>query len=138
MDNKYELIEELRGVITELLTVVGRQAERILELELAKAKKDSSIYSKPPSSDIVKPSTKKNPGIRRKRKWGRQLSHQEQLRQPLSLDRVNEAFEYKIDNEEVIARQLTPTDWFENIQHIELLQSPIHINETSIMHLPKS
>ena len=110
MDSKDELIEELRGVVTELRAVVGRQAKWILELELAKAKKDSSTYSKPPLSNIVKPLAKKNPRTRRKRKWGGQPGDHRQLRHPTSPDRVNEAFEYEIDDEKVIVRQLTLTD----------------------------
>ena len=47
MESKDELIKELRGVITELRVVVRRQAERNLELELAKVKKDSSTSSNP-------------------------------------------------------------------------------------------
>jgi transposase len=44
-------------------------------------------------------------------------------------DRVDETFEYEIHDDEVQRRALTPTDQFETIQHIELLESPIHVTE---------
>ena len=77
MDAKDKQIEELKALVAAL---TKRVAE--LELELAKAKKDSSTSSKPPSSDIVKPKPKKKPGQRKRRKGG-QRGHQRQLREPL-------------------------------------------------------
>ena len=54
MDSRDDLINALRSL-------VAKQATRIeaLELKLAKALKDSSTSSKPPSSDIAKPKPKK-------------------------------------------------------------------------------
>jgi hypothetical protein len=131
MDSKDQTIAELRQLVADLSARLDRQAERIAELELslAKAQKDSSTSSKPPSSDIVKPPTKKTPGTRKKRKRGGQPGHQRQLREPLPPDRVDQAFEYEIDDQEVKDRQLMPTDQFEVIQHIELLDSPIKVVE---------
>jgi transposase len=131
MDSKDQTIAELRQLVADLSAQVKQQAERIAELELAlaKAQKDSSTSSKPPSSDIVKPPTKKTPGTRKKRRRGGQPGHQRQLREPLPPDRVDQAFEYEIDDQEVKDRQLTPTDQFEVIQHIELLDSPIKVVE---------
>jgi transposase len=131
MDGKDQTIAELRQLVANLSAQLKRQAERIeeLELSLAKAKKDSSTSSKPPSSDIVKPPVKKTPGTRKKRKRGGQAGHQRQLRERLPSDRVNQAFEYDIDDHEVKDRQLTATDQFEVIQHIELLESPIKVIE---------
>jgi hypothetical protein len=131
MDSKDELIAELRQLVAKLTAQVQQQAERILELELAlaKANKDSSTSSKPPSSDIFKPPVKKAPGTRKKRKRGGQPGHQLQLREPLPPERVHQIFEYEIDEQEVNDRQLTPTDQCEAIQHIELLDSPIKVTE---------
>lgn len=131
MDSRDVLIAELRQLVAEQAAQLQQQAERIaqLELELAKAKKDSSTSSKPPSSDIVKPPAKKPPGSRKKRKRGGQPGHQRQLREPLPPERVDRAFEYEIDDQEVKDRQLTPTDQFEIIQHIELLDVPIEVTE---------
>ena len=131
MDSRDKLIAELRQLVADQTAQLQQQAGRIaqLELELAKAKKDSSTSSKPPSSDIVKPPVKKAPGSRKKRKRGGQPGHQRQFRDPLPPERVDQAFEYEIDDQEVQDRQLTPTDQFEIIQHIELLDSPIHVTE---------
>ena len=54
MDSKDIQIEELKAQVASL---IKRVAE--LELALAKAQKDSSTSSKPPSSDITKPKPKK-------------------------------------------------------------------------------
>ena len=115
MDSRDKLIAELRQLVADQTAQLQQQAGRIaqLELELAKAKKDSSTSSKPPSSDIVKPPVKKAPGSRKKRKRGGQPGHQRQFRDPLPPERVDQAFEYEIDDQEVQDRQLTPTDQFE-------------------------
>jgi uncharacterized protein DUF6444 len=71
-------------IIDELHALIAKQAARIAELELAlaKAKKDSSISSKPPSSDIAKPKPKKPRGRRKKPRRGGQPGHMQQLREP--------------------------------------------------------
>lgn len=131
MGSKDQVISELRQLNAELSAQVHRLTARIAELELslAKAKKDSSTSSQPPSSDIVKPPVKKVPGRRKKRKQGGQPGHDRKLREPLPPERVNQAFEYEIHQQEVKDRQLTATDQFEVIQHIELLESPIEVIE---------
>ena len=88
MDSKDKQIEELKALVAKL---TERVAE--LELELAKAKKDSSTSSKPPSSDITKPKPKKKPGRRKKPRRGGQPGHLRQLRKPLPPDRVDQTIE---------------------------------------------
>ena len=126
MDAKDRIIEEQRLLIEEL----RREIEE-LKLALAKATKDSSNSSKSPSSDIVKPPKKGSSGraSRKKRKRGGQKGHQRKLRQPLPPERVDEAFVYEMTDAEVRERNLTPTDLFEIIQHVELLDMPIHVSE---------
>ena len=124
MDSKDKQIEELKALVAEL---TERIAE--LELELAKAKKDSSTSSKPPSSDITKPKPKKKPGRRKKPRRGGQPGHQRQLREPLPPDRVDETIEYEIDDGEVERLGLTPTSDYEIVQHIELPETPVHVTE---------
>ena len=126
MDAKDRIIEEQRLLIEQL----HRRIEE-LELTLAKATKDSSNSSKSPSSDIVKPPKRDAQGKagRKKRKRGGQRGHKRTLREPLPPDRVDEAFVYEIPDEEVRDRKLTPIDDFEIIQHIELLDMPIHVTE---------
>jgi transposase len=95
---------------------------------LAKAKKDSSTSSKSPSSDIVKPP--KNKADRRKKaKRGGQPGRKRKLREPLPAERIDEEILYEITAADVRELRLTPTDQFEIIQHIELLDLPIHVTE---------
>jgi transposase len=124
------VIEELRALVAQQSTQLERQAARIAELELAlaKAKKDSSTSSKPPSSDITKPKQRK-PGRRKKPRQGGQPGHERQLREPLPPERVDETIEYEIDDGEVQRLGLAPTGDFEVIQHIELPDIPVHVTE---------
>ncbi len=130
MCKKDRIIAELRELVAKLTGQLEVQAQRIteLELELAKARKDSSTSSKSPSSDIVKPPKKKT-DRRKKSKRGGQQGHERKLREPLPPERVNKSFIYEIDDAEVRDRQLTATDEFEIIQHIELLDLPVYVTE---------
>ncbi len=128
MKSKDDTIAELRELIDKLLAEVAD-----LKLQLAKSKKDSSNSSKSPSSDITEAGkgkkNKKKPGRPRKRKAGGQPGHERKLREALPPERVDEIIEYEIDDSEVARLQLTPTDQFETIQHIELPDSPVVVTE---------
>ncbi len=126
MDAKDRIIAEQRVLIEEL----RREIEE-LKLALAKATKDSSNSSKSPSSDIVTPPKKAGGGkaARKKRKRGGQPGRKRKLRQPLPPERVDETFVYEMTDAEVGRRNLAPTDQFEIIQHVELLDMPIHVTE---------
>ena len=117
-------------IIAELRQIIAEQAKRIaeLELQLAKALKNSSNSSKSPSSDIVKPPGKKT-DRRKKSKRGGQKGHARKLREPLPPERVDEQITYEINSADILEQGLTPTDDFEIIQHIELLDLPIHVTE---------
>jgi transposase len=132
MDVKDQIIEEQRRLIKELQGLVEQLRREIeeLKLKLAKATKDSSTSSKPPSSDIVKPPAKKKAcGRAGKRKKGAQQGHQRKLREPLPPERVNKTIECEIDDREAQRLGLTPTGDFEIIQHIELPETPVHVTE---------
>ena len=74
--------------------LLGRIAA--LEAELAKAKKDSSNSSKPPSSDTVKPP--RPPANRgKKRKHGGQPGHEQRLRPAFPPEAVDESVRYTLD-----------------------------------------
>lgn len=122
MDAKDKRIKELEELVA---TLIKRVAD--LELALAKATKDSSTSSKPPSSDIAKPKPKKKPGRPKKPRRGGQPGHQRQLREPLPDHRVNETVDYQIEDHEIEQFGLTATGDFETIQHIELPESPVHV-----------
>ena len=130
MKSDASIIDQLREQVARLTARLDAQSRRIseLELELAKARKDSSTSSKSPSSDIVKPPKKKTER-RKKAKRGGQIGHQRKLREPLPPERVNKTFIYEIDDAEANELGLTPTGDFEIIQHIELLDLPIHVVE---------
>jgi len=124
MAAKDEIIAELRRTNAELLKRIAK-----LELQLAKAQKNSSNSSMSPSSDIVKPQETKKADRRKKTKRGGQKGHQRNLRELLPADRVDETFVYEMNGADVIELGLTPTDEFEIIQHIELLDMPIYVVE---------
>lgn len=105
MDEKDQIIAELRQQIQMLLKRIQQ-----LEEEVARLKKDSSNSSKPPSSDIVKP-TKVTRKLARKRKRGGQYGHIKFTRQPFEPDQVDEVVEYELKNKD--AEGLVPLDeWF--------------------------
>jgi len=130
MDGRDRIIAELRELVAKQAAQLEQQAKRIteLELQLAKALKNSSNSSKSPSSDIVKP-PKKKIDRRKKAKQGGQKGHQRKLREPLPPERVDEEVTYEINDDQVREFKLTPTNQFEIIQHVELLDLPIHVTE---------
>ena len=129
MDSRDDLINELRSLVAKQAAQLEKQATRIeeLELKLAKALKDSSTSSKPPSSDIAKPKPKKKPGRPKKPRHGGQPGHKQHLRKPLPENRVSETLDYEIHDADIQRLGLTATGEFETIQHIELPESPIHV-----------
>lgn len=138
MDSRDKTIDELRALIAKQSAQLEKQAAQLkkqaariseLELALAKAKKDSTTSSKPPSSDLTKPKPKAKKGSRRMPRKGGQPGHQRRLREPLPPDRVDETIEYEIDDHQVRRLGLTPTGQFESIQHIELPDTPVHVTE---------
>jgi len=131
MDEKDRTIKELRTLVAQQAAQLEQLAARVVELELqlAKAKKDSSTSSKPPSSDITKPRPKKKPGRRKKTQRGGQSGHQRRLREPLPPERVDQTVEYEIEDREVKRLGLKPTGDFEIAQYIELPETPVHVTE---------
>ena len=125
MDSKDAIIEELRAQVAKLTARIDE-----LELALAKATKNSSTSSKPPSSDLTKPKPKqKKPGRRARRRQGGQPGHEQNLRELLPPERVNETIEYTLDDQAAKRLGLTPTGDFDIIQHIELPAVPVHVTE---------
>ncbi len=123
MASKDEIIADLRELVEKLTKRIEE-----LELQLARAQKDSSNSSKSPSSDIVKPPKKKT-DRRRKVKRGGQKGHPRILREPLPPERIDEQITYGIGDSDVDRLKLTPTEGFQTFQHIELLDMPIYVTE---------
>ena len=106
--------------------------ERIakLEAELAKAKKNSSNSSKPPSSDIVKPKKPKGKGGRGKRKQGGQPGHSKHERSEFPPEMLDGAWEYHLSQCPVCGDVLLPSDEApRTIQQVEIIAKPIRIDE---------
>ena len=103
-------MDDKEALITELRQTIERLQQRVLELELAlaRAQKDSSNSSKPPSGDLVKPPKPKAGGKRKPPKRGGQPGHKRHLRDPLPPERVDEWFTYELFHEEVLQRELIP------------------------------
>ena len=133
MASKDDIIAELRRIVDAQAKQIDELTKRIadLELKLAKAQKNSSNSSKSPSSDITNPPAKKQnaSGKQKKAKQGGQKGHKRKLREPLPPERVDEQITHEINNADVRELDLTPTDQFEIVQHIELLDIPIHVTE---------
>jgi len=128
MDNKDIIIRRLTEQVEQLLrraTKLEVENQQLRE-EIARLKKNSSNSSKPPSSDMVKPTkTKSRRG--RKRNRGGQVGHAKHERAPFSPDQIDEAFEYELD-EEYTTGLILLDDWHV-VQQIELVDRPFLITE---------
>lgn len=105
-----------------------RQAE--LEIQLARARKDSSTSSKPPSSDIVKPPKEPPQEGKGERKKGAQPGHPKHERPPFSPDQINEVHTYTLEDCPDCGGDLEPSDAAPRvIQQVEIVQRPVVIEE---------
>ena len=121
----------------ELLAIIRRLEARNTELELriselererAKARKNSSTSSKPPSSDIVKPP--KSPTATGKRKIGGQPGHRRHERPPFPPEAVNETLVHTLDVcPDCGGRLRSAPQEPRVIQQVEILETPIEITE---------
>lgn len=124
----------------ELLEIIARQDAHIAELknriaelerQLAKALRNSSTSSKPPSSDIVKPpkAPPTQPGDG-KRKQGGQPGHPKHERKPFPPEAVTETHEYALENCPTCGGPVVPgSEAPRVIQQVEIIETPIRIDE---------
>ena len=116
---------ELDGRIWQL---EQRNAE--LEAQLAKARKNSTTSSKPPSSDIVKPPPKPTKGRKGKRKIGGQPGHPKHDRTPFTPDELDAAWDYVLDECPDCGGGLKNARQEPRVvQQVELIEIPIRIEE---------
>jgi len=102
LKERVKLLEEQNRLMNKYITK--------LEEKIARLEKNSSNSSKPPSSDIVKP-TKVIRKLVRKRKQGGQRGHRKFTRQPFEPQQVDEIIEYEFKCKD--AQGLEPLDeWF--------------------------
>lgn len=101
-----------------------------MEIRLARARKDSSTSSKPPSSDIVKPPKEPSPEGDGKRKKGAQPGHPKHDRPPFPSDQIDEVHTYTMEDCPDCGGDLEPSDVAPRvIQQVEIVQRPVVIEE---------
>lgn len=98
-----------------------------LEAKLAKAQKNSSNSSKPPSSDIVKPP---RPKSKRKRRIGAQPGHPRHRRTPLEAEQIDERIDYTWPHCPDCGGPVEASDEPPRIvQQVEILAKPTRVTE---------
>ena len=121
MDAKDLLIEKQAVEIKTL-----KETIMWLKEEIARLKKDSNNSSKPPSSDIVKPS-KILRRLGKKRKRGGQHGHHKFSRQPFEPEQVDEVIEYELRDKD--AKGLKPLDEWYIVQQVRLPEKMYNVIE---------
>jgi transposase len=125
---KRELLDIIARLEKQVETLTKRVAE--LETELAKARKNSSTSSKPPSSDIVKPPKAPEPKGKKKRTAGGQPGHPKHERPLFSPEEVDNTHEYILDACPDCGGVLDDADNAPRvIQQVEIVEKPIRIEE---------
>ena len=84
------------GVLAAKLTALMAEVARLRE-HLARAQKDSTTSSKPPSSDIVKPQPSDPTGEGLKRKIGGQPRHEQHIRELFSHEQITKFHTHPLD-----------------------------------------
>ncbi len=120
------LVLELSGQLEDLTARV-----KVLEAEVTRLRKNSSTSSKPPSSDITKPTVRKSPGKRKgKRKIGGQPGHDKHEREPFDPDEIDDVVEYVIEDCPDCGCALRgSSSWGQVLQQVELLERPFRVTE---------
>ncbi len=116
----------------ELYAVIERLEARIAELEgkLARANRNSSNSSKPPSSDIVKPPKPPPPRGRKRRTRGGQPGHPRHERAAFGPEDVDEVLTYKMKRCPKTGRRLRRADAPpRTIQQVGLVEKPYVVRE---------
>ncbi|MBM4081841.1 MAG: IS66 family transposase [Planctomycetes bacterium] len=99
-----------------------------LESELAKARKNSSNSSKPPSSDIVKPP--RSQGTPSNGKIGGQPGHPRHMRPPFPPEQVDRIKEHKLDRCPDCGGAVRPLKLPSKVvQQVELVKKPVFVTE---------
>ncbi len=132
MDAKDRKIERLERLVAQQAATIEKLVQRVDELErkLAKARKDSSNSSKPPSSDIVKKPKGKGGGRRGKRKPGGQKGHPKHERPPFLSDELDGAWDYMLSACPDCGSKLDLGDKAPRVvQQVEIVEKPIRIDE---------
>jgi transposase len=122
----------LEHVIKTLVEENQRLRERIehLERELAKARKNSTTSSKPPSSDLVKPPKRPQETTAGTRRIGGQPGHPKHARAAFPPEQLDKTIEYTLDHCPCCGTTLEAAEQAPHvIQQIEILEIPVRIEE---------
>jgi transposase len=126
-------VDELEHIVKTLTEENQRLRQRIehLERELAKAHKNSTTSSKPPSSDLVKPpKTPKNTTTPGTRRAGGQPGHPKHERTAFPPEQLDKIHEYTLENCPCCGAALEPAEKAPQvIQQVEILEIPVRIEE---------
>ena len=106
------------------------QKVQSLETEIAALKKNSANSSKPPSSDITKPTPLKDRRQKLKRKIGAQPGHKKQERPPLPPEQLDKIEEYQHEVCPECGGEITQLEQpAATLQQAELVAKPIIVTE---------
>lgn len=119
--DKDRRIAELEAEVVELKRLLAKALD-----EIARLKRNSRTSSKPPSSDIVKPSKSDAAGGGKKRKAGGQPGHTKHTRTPFAAEQVDAAYEYEWAEP---GDDWQPLDDFYVLQQVELRENPLIVTE---------
>ncbi|MHB8972501.1 MAG: DUF6444 domain-containing protein [Pirellulaceae bacterium] len=117
-------VSPLKALLVELEAEIVR-----LRSEISRLKTVSSISSKPPSSDIVKP-PRPNPtgGKRGKRCRGGQPGHARHTRPLFPPEQVDHAWLYELPASE-LGPEWEPLDEYQTLQQVELVKNLFEVTE---------
>lgn len=127
MDAKEQRIAELEAENAALRETIQGLMRTIAALEdkIARLEKNSNNSSKPPSSDIIKPTDVNVRGKKRKR--GGQAGHAKHQRAWFPEDQVDKAFDYELTAKDAVGLRALP-DWH-IVQQVELTDRPFVVTE---------
>ena len=119
MDNKDAIIEQLKNQVSILIeqNKMLEKENQLLREEIARLKKNSGNSSKPPSSDIVRP-TSKTRCVQSKRKRGAQRGHKKHNRIKFTPEQVDQRIEYELKGKD--AEGLIALDQWLVVQQVNL------------------
>lgn len=129
MDRVFTEGEVRKLIAAAVVEAVAPLQARIaqLETEVVRLKKNSGNSSKPPSSNIVKPSKPDVAKRRGKRSIGGQPGHVKHERKPFATEEVDRIVECELPAE--AARGLRPLARWHVVQQVELVEKPFVITE---------
>jgi transposase len=117
------------GSLTAKLAAARTEIAQLRE-QLAKAKKNSSTSSKPPSSDIVKPKPAGNQDDGSKRSIGGQPGHPKHDREPFTPDQITKDVTYTLDQCPDCGGKVRPNGPLQRVvQQVDVAAAPLSVEQ---------